>query len=511
MASRQNRELVIANFGGGRVSVKMPTSLASNEFANCDNIIVLPGGNGFRRRYGDTAFNNTAVSGGNAIQGLGYFKPASGTEYLVTVATTEIYSSTLTAGTFSTITGTTPITSGRNNLWQIIQFNNLAIGVGGAPDAPWKYTGTGNASALGGSPPSGSFGFTVGNRMFIGGSAALPSRIYWSLIGNPEDWSSTGSGNADVQTGDGDALVCGVPLNINNTLLFKQNSIHSMTGRTSPFPVFPLFTGVGAAGKNAAIAIDGLVYFVTPSGRLRITDGARLFDEKDFPALSFMDDVWNTVNVARLPYLSMTRRQGADYDHLVISVTKDAVDTNDYAFIWDLTNKCWLNNSTGWESNAYATTQSGDLYAGAFNGKVYKKDVAGTYTDASNVGTAIAFSIESDWLNQAGYVDIVKLAKVVIAFTTQAGGTMTFSYGYDRGLTQSKSFSIASSGATWDVSKWDQSVWGGYTVNLYPATTPGRGNLFKWKLSGNSTTGNYLVSGVSLFGRDDSQKNFSAS
>lgn len=508
MGSQQNTEIPVPNFAGGQCSAKGVGTLGSNEFFAMQNVILDANGDGFRCREGNTAVNSTAVAAGLPFTGLGYLRTITPTEYLVGTAGTGIYAATGLVDPFADITGSVTVTSGQNNFWHIFQSDDKLIGVGGAPNAPWKYTGTGSAALLGGSPPTGRFGFQYGNRTFIGSTTADPSKIYWSVLLNSEDWSGTGSGSQDIEPNDGDFLVTAAPINLNTVILFKQNSIYLLTGRESPFPVFPLFSGIGCVGTKACVVYQGLAYFITTDAKMCITDGNQIINQTHLPDV---DDVWDAVRDFRLPYIQGVVVNGKDFDWLIWSVTKSATSTNEFAVVWDLRNQCWLTCPTGFEANAFATTLDRTVYMGGYDGKAYRLFAPNTFTDASNSSANVSFKVDSDWITLEGLLSVKQVQRANILHQTRATGTMTFSYGYDfnEALT-TVSFSIAQAGgALWDTAIWDAAVWDGYSGRIANIFNRGRGNVYKWRLSGSSGVG-YDVSSVSLFGRNKSQRMFDA-
>ncbi len=473
-----------------------------------NNIVLKTAGNGFRSREGNTALNSSALIASTAVTGLGYLKTLAGIEYLGATCGAAFYVDVGITGTFADKTGTLTITSGQNNFWSFFQSGANLIGVGGAPNPPLKYTGTGNAALLGGTPPTGRYGFQYGNRTFIMSTVANPSTIYWTIILNSEDWSGVGSGSADVVPDDGDDLVAAAPINLNTVILFKKKSIHLMTGRESPFPVFPLFKGIGCVGVHACVVDAERAYFITPDAKMAVTDGNSIISLTHLPDI---DDVWASFRAFRLPYIQGTILRGPDFDWIVWSCTKSAANTNDYAAVWDLRHECWLTCSSGFESNAYVTTVDNVTYMGGYDGKVYRQFALTTYTDASNSSTAVSWQVESDWVTISGLLSVKQVGRANILHQTRATGTLTFSYGYDynESLTAS-AFSVATtSGAIWDSAQWDSSLWDGYNGKIKNVFCFGRGNAFKWKLSGSSTV-SYDVSLVTLFGKNKSQRVFDA-
>lgn len=514
MAADKDIEIPLGDISGGLASAKQACNRAINELAEANNIVINPGGIGFHNRLGNTTFNASAMSSGAAVTGLGYFSPSSGSTWLMAVAGSTIFKSDDLDGTMDSIIGSLTVSSGQNNWWDILTFNDLAIGVGGAPDAPWKYSGTGNAALLGGSPPSGRFGVVHNNRVFIGSTSADPSRIYWSILDNPEDWTGDGSGSADFSKDDGDVLVGAVPLGLNQLLCFKRNSVHVLTGRTSPFPNFRLFDGVGAVGRRAIVVADGLCYFITPRRQMLITDGAKLITATDLPQLSNVDDKFATWNAARLPYITGTRLTGADFDWIVWSASDVSATTNDTSIIWDLRHKCWLEATTGFEANSFATTSTSIsapnvTYMGGYDGKIYKLNVAATYSDASNSSTNVSWELRTDWLTKDSLQSIAHPKRTNIAYKSVAqSGNATFSYGFDFNEDErTQAFSLQARGALWDQALWDQGEFASVTIQIKPIFTLGRGNVFQWALSG-SAAQEFMFHRFSIFGRQTSQKHF---
>ena len=495
------------DFSGGQCSAKPKDSLELNEATECKNLIILPGGRGIRSRLGDTAFNGTAMNSGANVQGLIYYKQQDADEWLVAVAGAKIFKSEMD-GTMDDITDVIVVTAGVANTFTPFVAEDEVIFVGGAPDAPFKWTGSGNAVALGGSPPTGRFGFYHNNRAFIGSPTGNRSRIYWSILNDIEDWSGTGSGNADVHTNDGDVLVGAAVLNEYMVLLFKENSIHKMIGRVSPFPVTLFVNGIGAAGKHAIVnGPDGLVYFITPKGRMAVTDGNRILNEVDLPRIKYMDDIWNTVVVSRLDNIFGISYVGKDFRHIIWSVTLGT--TNDTAIIWDVDNKCWIYFPEGYSCNVMAKEQDGTLYGGHTDGKIYQKDVASTYTDASESSANIKAIWRSGWNSMGGYMTIKNLDWMSISIQTQSSsGNLSVKFGVDFNQDLiTKLVDIEAPGAKFNQAIFDLDVFGGQDDVLRTVIDVGlRGNVFQYAFDNTNQAQVYQVNGYSLSGKLSGQK-----
>lgn len=495
------------DFTGGMSSNSFLLDVKANEASYLRNIYLASDG-GFEKRRGNTVFNSSAMSSGAAVTGMCYYRQKDGSEWLMATAGTKIFASTSLNGTMTDITGAVTITTGANNIWTESQMNDLAIFVGGAPDAPIKWAGSGNAAALGGSPVSGNFGFAHNNRFFIGNTTTNPSTIYWSILGNPEDWSSAGSGNQDVEKNDGDTLVGAAPLNTNVVLLFKQNSVHQFVTTAAPFPYYPLFKGVGAVGKRAIVVADGIAYFITPQARMKSTDGSSV---TLYP--TNIDDVWDGLNKSRLQYIVGKRYTGVGFDHIVWICSNGSSSTNNLAIVWDLENKCWLQHTTAYKANAATKTQAGILYTGHYDGKIYKQDVSSTYVDASESGAGI----DAVWRSGAGiHKSIersVQLARINIALVSQTSGSLTVGYGFnftsDQFLT---TVNMQAPGASlWDAARWDSGIYGGQSDIVQTIPIQARGNNFQISFGNRNANETFKVHGYTLSGKESAVKNFQIS
>ncbi len=514
------KEVRFNDFSGGLVTNRPITELELNELSDLDNVVVFPKGQGFRSRYGDTVFNSTAMNSGANVQGLHYYKQADQDEWLMAVAGAKLYKSEMD-GTMDEITGAISITAGQNNIWTMLTFNDVVVGFGGpasAPDAPFRWTGAGNAAALGGTPPSAYGAFQANNRVFAFRTAANPSRVQWSIVGNEADWTGSGSGSSDVWTSDNDRLTAAAVMNTNTVLLFKENSIHQMQiGNlvSGAFPIYPLFSGVGCAGKHAVVVADGLAYFITPQGKMKVTDGSQIIDEGELPSLSNIDDLWNGTNSSRLQYIQGKRKTGADYDHIIWLVSYGTSQTtNNRALIWDLQNKCWLQNTTGYDSNVMALTQAGVLYAGHYDGKIYKKDSsATTYTDASEGSVVVDGNITSGWIHNGKFEPVKQPRKMNLSFATFSTGLIRLSWGFDfMGLISNATISQVFGGATYDNGDlYDNGeLYGGASFNMKPVRITGRGNFFQYKIRTPTASVGIKIHGFTLSGKEYGQKEIAA-
>lgn len=476
----QGQYITINNFSGGYCGNLVPTTLKNNQAMDLDNIVIKADGQGWRRRNGTQNSNNTFFGG--TVWGIGYLLQASGSDFIVVVAGDKIGSKTPSGSTFTDRTGSLTITNDATSRWDLFTFSDTTIGFGGplaTPDAPFKWTGSGNASALGGTPPTAAGGFTANNRVFAFKTSANPSTIYWSVLGNAEDWTSSGSGSATVGTlNDNQTIVTAKVLSTNNVLVFKQTSTYNMIITSSPFPVYSLFQNTGCVGKHAAVNIDGIVYWINQRCRMVSTNGEEI---QEYPPNA--NDLFDLIPTAQYPYISGIQQKGSDYNWLVWICPTNGSNGR-MAIIWDLINKCWLRCSTGYEFSVATTLNSGIVYAGCvgtLTGYVAIPDFSvSQFSDATSSISSIFAYWRSGWMNIDALEKIVQVNRFQVEMTAQSTGTITVSYGFDFTL-DSANFTLSqvATGSQLYVSRYNP--------------VSGRGNYFNFKiLQSNGTTGTQI-------------------
>lgn len=494
-----------SDFTGGLNTSNPSSELFLNESPDLNNIVLM--NRGFKKRRGDSAFCSAMNSGAN-VQGIGFYQPISGVKYLMAICGDKIFKSDALDGTMDDITGSVTITAAQNNIWTHSVMNDLSIFVGGAPDAPLKWSGSGNAAALGGSPASCHFGFQTRDRMFIGRTAANPSILYWSILSNAEDWSGTGSGNTTVETNDGDVLIGGIPLNNDLVILFKRYSIHQMITVTAPFPVKPLIKGLGCAGKLAMCNVNGLIYFVSNEPRLYVMNGytAELVDP-----FGKIDNLWDGLNKSRLEYINLVHDKVRNL--LVCYASNTTSTTNNYAIVWDLTRKCWLQFTTGHKANVACIVDGYRHFAGAYDGIVYERDKSNTFADASETAPgAINAYWNTAWLKGETNDTVIHPYSATINFATQTQGNIKLSYGFNYSASMKEvTFTQVEPGGRWDVDTWDGSfTWGGQNDFQKMSFIYGRGNNFQMKIFNDTVNEQMEINSYALMLKKNDVKEITA-
>jgi len=488
--SRRIAEQEINDFSGGLHSNTAVTELNTNEAYDLSNIVIGPHGDYFRTKNGNTLFNSSAMNSGANVQSLSYLKLIDGTDFLVAIAGNKIFKSDSLDGTMDDITGAVTITANQNNIWTFLTFNNIHVGFGGPatnPDAPIQWTGSGNAAALSGTPPFAYGAVQCNNRVFAFRTAASPSILQWCILGNPQDWTGTGSGSQTISTADNDSITAVAVMDNNVLLVFKQTTVHKVLVSnlvSGAFPSFLLFRNTGCAGKHAVVVADGLCYYITTDGKMKITDGDKIVDDITLPQLAYVDDIWSSVNPARYEYIQGRRVRGSDYDHIIWIITStSAGTTNDLALRWDIKNKCWIKDKTGFKMNVITTTSSDAIYTGNYAGFIYKQDVASVTTEASESSANINSYWKSGWFKYISFDVFKSIYDAYISFVTQSDGSITFSWGYDfNDEARSQTINQLSGNSFWDQALWDVGLWGGQSDKIAHVIPTGNGRVFQFAI-----------------------------
>lgn len=186
---------------------------------------------------------------------------------------TTSYGAYSSGGTAQKVTPyATPVDGG----YRFTQFGSLAIAVNGI-DPPQKFDlGTGTAfTALGGSPPIGTFIATVRDFVLMGKLGSLPQRVQWSGFNNAETtWGTVAATQADFQDlpdgGDVTGLAGG-----EYGLIFQESAIRRMTyeGPPTVFRLDKIATDVGCSVPGSLASLLDRTFFLHKSGFYMVQGG----------------------------------------------------------------------------------------------------------------------------------------------------------------------------------------------------------------------------------------------
>jgi hypothetical protein len=238
--------------------------------------------------YGHAAKSNgniqwttgTHPGGAGQLEVISYFQ-----SFLVVSKASKIATASPTAvGAWTDITGAVTYTPTTGLAWSTA-LNNILV-LGGPNTNPVQWTGTGNCTALGGSPPYGAnAAATCNNYMFMGGSTTYPHRVWWSNVIDPNTWPATSY--TDVKPDDSAHFVTALYPFGEDLLIFKDNCIarfytNQLSGTLGPLVI--LTEKFGCEGQRCVARMpDGRIAFVGYNNHVYIYDGNTFQDISDQP------------------------------------------------------------------------------------------------------------------------------------------------------------------------------------------------------------------------------------
>lgn len=399
-----------------------------------ENIVYLRDG-WFQKMPGAANVNGTTTGATDTVGGVfDYWRSGTGgtpAQQRIVYAGTQVYresSGTLTSIATGLVADARP--------WFEVMNDLLVIAFSGA-DVPrsWDQTTFQN---LAGSPPNFAFHVNHKTRMFAAGVATNQSRLYYSIVDNPANWTGAGSGSIDVYPDDGD-VITGLWSHQNELIILKgpnRGRIVRMTGSSpSDFVIVPQFRGVGGVSQQSIVNAGGDLLFWDNLGIHSFAATDRFGDY----APAFISDpiagYFNEqMNHARFP--SVWGVNYAQKGYVLWTFTRSGGATNDAILLWDY--RFTPARFALWPAYAAAslamvvdTSNEPTPWAGSYTGRVMRmnrqaRNVAGTAYEADVLWPYLAYGSASDEKTiQAGRVSVAPK------------GETTFTLGYQRdGATQ---------------------------------------------------------------------------
>jgi hypothetical protein len=202
---------------------------------------------------------------------------------------------------------------------------------------------------------------------FAAGNSTNPSVLYFSDVGDIENWTTGLSGNVSIETNDGTSIRAIVP-GFDALYIFKDKSIWRLTGSDKDtFELQRMVSDLGVISSNAVGFIANEFIFAGTNGNYYIYDGSigvKLISTK-------IGGTLEGLNTSRIGYISSAIFDD-DYYSLV---SQTGSTTNSRILLFDTFNKAW-SKFVGISANAIAVADDGVggemLLFGGYNGKVYQ-------------------------------------------------------------------------------------------------------------------------------------------
>jgi len=349
------------------------------------------------------------------------------------------------SGSFSSLTsglevGAVPHYSTFNDL--------LIIGSTSSVDVPksWDQSTFQN---LAGGPPRFSFSIRHQGKQWAAGNWLVPYRLYYSVTGNPEDWTSTGSGSIDIDPGDGGRIVA-IASHKNDLWVFKgpyKMSIHRITGTTpSTFARTTFIEGISAANQHCVFPFGDDLGFVSPRGTvhsLKATDAYGDYTQSymNYPILSWCRDYMNQ---------SQYQYWQAATDFLrgitVLTFPLSGYTDNNRCLMLD-----WRFMSQGephprwalWDFGSFAslgytvdTSNRPRIFAGGYDGYVYRLD----QSTRTHNATSINYTVKTPFLTYGSEYHTKAISDASVGYAARGNSTVTFGWTRDSNAEQTTTF-----------------------------------------------------------------------
>lgn len=390
----------------------------------------------------------------------------------IVTAAAEIYRDA-GSGTYSSIKGA--LTLPDDTRWKWVNFNSLAIGINtntaaDGNDSPVKWSGSGNAVALTGTPPDGGTSIAVwNNRVFI----AVGTTLHWCQLGDPEDWTGVGSGSLEIDKNSGLNITHLQP-HRGNMYIFKRSKIHRIvTGSPNTDPdqwsVDIVSDSVGAVdGQTVQQVLNDLV-FLSSLGVMSLA------------LVNTVDDLKEAVLSNTQPLIAALPDVDGDYDSVIntvesqyILVAQDqgsASSNNEIAYVMDFKRLGdrvdpdlvrWTRYKGTVVGNVMAVVYASDLpriQIGGYNDLHQLNNAADTnpYSDA---GAAYVRTMKSKAFDLKRSLERKEFDRWGLLLKSETAlATFGVSIQINFATITTESFSFASGNDLWDEGQWDVAVW----------------------------------------------------
>lgn len=369
---------------GGLVTRFPAHRLGSNQSPDAQNFDPTEVGC-VKKRKGHIKFTSASTTG-NFISGLFAATTSAGTTKVLASYGTTL--DDITAGAFGTAVSGVTLTS--DTMVAMTMFNDLFI-ICNTGGGPYKWSGSGSAASLGGSPPANAqYNCVHKGRLWLAGpgydfSAASSdrSRINGSGLNNPELWDTTTNPDNCVSIGfnKGDGYVVNgmcsggdfmLVSKISNVAGSLEGAIYALFG-SSPFDfVTKKILSFPALSHTAMLPYDNFVIVATPKGIFAINgrNPARLDDA-----------IWPTYDaIPNKGTIALGR-----YKKTVRFAYPASGTTNNRELILDVERGVWGRN-TGKAVRIYGNHPDGRLLLGKAGSSVLVwEDESGTNDDGSAI------------------------------------------------------------------------------------------------------------------------------
>jgi hypothetical protein len=376
-----------------------------------------------------------------------------------------------TAGAWVDKTGAVTITDDDDNLatfstfWDGSAANEIAI-IATAQDAPIKWTGSGDAAALGGTPPSFKFQVVHKNKLWV----SVGDILYFSGLRDGESWDTSN----DLVRFEGDGKdITGLAVYGDRLVVFKPKEIFVVSGSSNrDLFVQSVVKGEGCASGYSIQEIESrrhgnVLAFLSSEGFIKGFNGSQNLIQLG----DHVTPLWDEMNRSRFEFAPSINYETRN--QYWVSATSGSGSTHDRVFVYDYFNDVHTNEQTG-------QPLSTSLYFDGINANamaIFYKDTAPTLVTGDYAGELLhqddglldegSTSISSSW--QSSEIDFgapthVKLLTDLHVATTQTSTTSLSINVQTARFSGTSEPVIAPGGGIWGTGLWGTMLWGSGTT-----------------------------------------------
>jgi hypothetical protein len=361
------------DFRGGLNKKAAPYLIAENQCRDCLNVVSTVRGS-IKKRNG----NVTLATGfpGTPSQITSLVGVNVGANVLIAAGGDRLFSISV-GGVIQDITGGLGLVP--NLRWEFITGptsggQGPVFGLNGS-NTPVYWTGAGGAAswtASVGSVPNGKYIQYAANRVWVAGTTAFPSRLYFSDLGDPRSWTATNV--VDLDPNDGQQITGIVSIG-GSLIVFKQSKTYL---------IYDLDTGANRLLSNSVGCVAPRSIANGPSEIYFLSEDQGVFVANTSKLQRVSDDIQPIFD--ELPDGYKNLAAGTFYnDHYYLSCAEPNTTINSMTLDYDTTTKSWWKHSNG--ANQFAlwrATLTSDLLmysADASDPHVEKNYVPGIFQD----------------------------------------------------------------------------------------------------------------------------------
>jgi len=397
---------------------------------------------------GATKLNATTVESGEEIRGLyDYWRQGTSgtpTQKRVIHAGTKILKEDVDGVFDDLFTG---LEDGKIPAYEAFD-DILIIASDSTTDVPKSWDQT-TAQNLAGTPPNFSFMRTHKNRVWAAGDAANPSKLYFSVLLDPEDWVGAGSGSIDIDPGDGDRITALISFK-DDLWVFKgpfKGSIHRITGSAptgdDAFARKPFIKKLGCVAHNSVFSFKDDIGFMWSDGTIHSLRATSAFGDFNESSLTREINTYikQSVNLSRLDqvWAVTDERRG----RVLITLPVNSSTTNNQILVMDyrfdpIRWASWPVFSCASLASVIDTANNDqrEIFGGFNDGFVRKLNRPNKSIDAI---TAIPALITTPYIYYGSPVDFKTLSAVSVGISPQGNYDLTFRWRRDDNTQQSVS------------------------------------------------------------------------